>query len=164
MRTHPTAAAVLGAVVLTLAAGIEHAGAQPKLGERGNDPLEQTARNMAGVRLRVTMSLPTLRHGVRLLTRAQDQETMQEALVAIYDSYKYLRAAYEGSQSLNNGKRFPNPLVEMQNEQIMAVRQTLIRCLDLRVPLMHLQAQAIEFCDRTLTDAIPKLEIITELM
>jgi hypothetical protein len=80
------------------------------------------------VAAQVSTALPAYARGLDLLNSSSDADTTAAAVRFLLDAYRYLRGAYEGNQLILVRSRFPDPLLELQNKQILDVRRGLLYC------------------------------------
>ena len=77
----------------------------------------------------------------------------------LIDAYRYLRGAYESNQLIMANDKFPDPLLTLQNKQIMDVRMRLLACTGRREYLVD-SAQAREGCIEGLNGGLRTLRML----
>jgi hypothetical protein len=112
-----------------------HAPATAQDGNVKDSPLFVGVKDPKIVASQVRTALPAYARGLDLLNGATDPETTESAVRFLLDAYRYLRGAYEGNQLILVSSKFPDPLLELQNRQILDVRHGLLYCTGQRTNL-----------------------------
>jgi hypothetical protein len=142
---------VLAAAVLLFGGGMAFGQSENALFAITHDP--------ATIKIQLQKSLPELERGVQLLQSASDAEQAKKGLDALYDSYRYLRAAQESSALMNRIAKNPDPMIPLRNERIWAVRSRLIKCRASFTP----DSNGIEMCSQEATAALHDLRILLQV-
>ena len=151
---HSRALAVAGGVCLTVAAW----SSVGVCAER-KDPLFGITNDPAKIQTQLQLAVPELEKGLRLLQSSSDPDQLNLALDALFDSYRYLRAAQESSDQINNHKRFPDPMVQLRNQRVWRVRSHLIKCRASFAP----NSEGIAMCTEEASAALRELRIILQV-
>jgi hypothetical protein len=123
------------------------------------DPLFGHTNDPAAIQTQLRLAVPQLEKGLRLLQSSSDPDQISVALDALFDSYRYLRAAQESSDNLNNNSRFPDPMVQLRNQRVWRVRSHLIKCRSGFVP----GSEGIAMCTEEASAALRELRIILQV-
>lgn len=127
--------------------------------ERTN-PLFNLTTDPATIRTQMQRALPALERGVQILQASPDAAAATKGVEALYDSYRYLRAAQESSAQLNNHRKFPDPVVDLRNERVWKVRTRLIKCHGNFVPTSE---GSIAMCAEEAAAALRELRVIFQV-
>lgn len=146
---------VSGIVIGALACGSVETEAQVK-----DSPLFYLTTDPSTIRTQIQMALPALERGLQILQSSPDPDQAKKGAGALYDSYRYLRAAQESSSQLNNKRKFPDPVVEIRNDRIWQVRSHLIKCNGSFVPT---NPDSIAMCAEEAAAAIRELRLILQV-
>jgi hypothetical protein len=121
MRRRVTAGLVVLSVVTLLG------GAQPLLAQR-EDPLLKNSKDPRKIALQIRTALPLYEEGYRTLYATMEPESTETAVRSLLKSYRLLRAAYLSNDLILSVSKVPDPMLEIQNQQIMFVRNRLLDC------------------------------------
>jgi hypothetical protein len=121
MRRRATAGLV-GLFVATLLGG-----AHPALAQR-EDPLLKNSKDPKKIALQIRTALPLYEDGYRTLYGTMEPEPTETAVRSLLKSYRLLRAAYLSNDLILSVSKVPDPMLEIQNQQIMFVRNRLLDC------------------------------------
>ena len=147
---------------LIVAGGLAAAAAHPAMAQEGNvadSPLFHNVKDPKVVATQVRTALPAYEHGLGLLTSNADAESTATAVKYLLDAYRYLRGAYESKQLIMATDKFPDPLLTLQNKQIMDVRMRLLACTGRREYLTD-SAQIREGCIDGLNGGLRTLRML----
>jgi hypothetical protein len=147
---------------LIVAGGLAAAAAHPAMAQEGNvadSPLFHNVKDPKVVATQVRTALPAYEHGLGLLTSNADAESTATAVKYLLDAYRYLRGAYESNQLIMATDKFPDPLLTLQNKQIMDVRMRLLACTGRREYLTD-SAQIREGCIDGLNGGLRTLRML----
>ena len=147
----------LGVALVIVATASAPAAAQE--GNVKDSPLFHNVNDPKVVATQVRTALPAYEHGLGLLTSAADAESTSAAVRYLLDAYRYLRGAYESNQLIMATAKFPDPLLTLQNKQIMDVRLRLLACTGRREYLAD-SNQIREACIDGLTGGLRTLRMI----
>ena len=148
----------LGLIVMgAVAAAPSPAAAQE--GTIADSPLFHNVKDPRVVATQVRTALPAYEHGLGLLASSADAENTATAVKYLIDAYRYLRGAYESNQLIMASDKFPDPLLTLQNKQIMDVRMRLLACTGRREYLVD-SAQAREGCIEGLNGGLRTLRML----
>ena len=145
----------LGLVVLGMAA-------HPAMAQEGtitDSPLFHNVKDPKFIATQVRTALPAYEHGLGLLTSGADSESTSTAVKYLIDAYRYLRGAYESNQLIMATDKFPDPLLSLQNKQIMDVRMRLLACTGRREYLVD-SIQIRESCIEGLNGGLRTLRML----
>lgn len=117
---------ILPVALLTVA--LVHPQVAAQEGNVKDSPLFAGVKDPKIVASQVRTALPAYMRGLDLLNASSDAETTASAVRFLLDAYRYLRGAYEGNQLILVSSKFPDPLLELQNRQILDVRHALLYC------------------------------------
>jgi len=134
----------------------------PAAAQEGNvkdSPLFHNVKDPKVVATQVRTALPAYEQGLGLLTSRGDAETTSAAVRYLLDAYRYLRGAYESNQLILATAKFPDPLLTLQNKQIMDVRLRLLACTGRREYLTD-STEIREACIDGLTGGLRTLRMI----
>lgn len=147
------------------------AGAAVVLGVAGladgqaRNPLFERTTNPSVVSQQVQLALPSALRGLELLTaRGSDPVSLEQAVSSIDDTYKYLRAAQESSELINNRAKYPDPTRQVQMTRMWGVRLELLECLKQRGHIVQQSPEAISTCTEHLTEGIRRLRVLLAIM
>jgi hypothetical protein len=135
----------------------------PCAAQEGNlkdSPLFTGVKDPKVVASQVRAALPAYEQGLALLNGPHDPDTTASAVKYLLDAYRYLRGAWEGTNLILVTSKFPDPLLELQNKQIMAVRWRLIECTSKREYLAENDGIRVA-CIEGLTDGLHKLRTVS---
>lgn len=147
---------------LIVAGGLAAAAAHPAMAQEGtvaDSPLFHNVKDPKVVATQVRTALPAYEHGLGLLTSNADAESTATAVKYLIDAYRYLRGAYESNQLIMATDKFPDPLLTLQNKQIMDVRMRLLACTGRREYLTD-SAQIREGCIDGLNGGLRTLRML----
>lgn len=99
------------------------------------DILFRRTRDPKIIREQIRAALPPFERGYELLMSSSDPEPTATAVNLLHDTYRYLRAAQESSEVLENISKFPDPLIGLQNRQLGEIRDSLLGCWSNRTNL-----------------------------
>lgn len=136
--------------------------ALPVGAQEGNvkdSPLFHNVKDPKFIATQVRTALPVYEQGLGLLTSGGDAETTSAAVRYLIDAYHYLRGAYESNQLIIATEKFPDPLLMLQNKQIMDVRMRLLACTGRREYLVD-SSQTREACIDGLRGGLRTLRMI----
>jgi hypothetical protein len=125
-----------------------------------DSPLFYLTTDPSTIRTQIQMALPALERGLQILQSSPDPDEAKRGVGALYDSYRYLRAAQESSSQLNNKRKFPDPVVEIRNQRIWQVRSHLIKCNGAFVPN---NPDSISMCAEEASAAVRELRMIIQV-
>jgi hypothetical protein len=131
-------------------------------------PAESQIRDLKSVETRderiistqVRLALPEMVRGYEMLTRSADQQEAAAAVSALYDSYRYLRAAQHGTEIAYNFGPFGDPLLKLRIDRIWQIRRRLLTCVDNREHLGDTAHPVRAKCLEGLPDGIRSLRIL----
>jgi hypothetical protein len=92
------------------------------------DALFRITRDPRMISAQIKAAVPTFERGLALLTSSTDPEPTAAAVSLLHDTYRYLRAAQESSEYLERYSMFPDPLIRIRNQQILEIRESLLKC------------------------------------
>lgn len=147
---------------LMVAGGLAAAASRPVMAQEGNiadSPLFHNVKDPKVIATQVRTALPAYEHGLGLLTSNADAESTATAVKYLIDAYRYLRGAYESNQLIMATDKFPDPLLTLQNKQIMDVRMRLLACTGRREYLAE-SAQVREGCIDGLNGGLRTLRML----
>jgi hypothetical protein len=147
---------------LIVVGGLSMAVVRPAIAQEGtiaDSPLFHNVKDPKVVATQVRTALPAYEHGLGLLTSNADAESTATAVKYLLDAYRYLRGAYESNQLIMATDKFPDPLLTLQNKQIMDVRMRLLACTGRREYLTD-SAQAREGCIEGLNGGLRTLRML----
>ena len=133
--------------------------ARAQEGTIADSPLFHNVKDPKVVATQVRTALPAYERGLGLLTASVDAENTATAVKYLIDAYRYLRGAYESNQLIMATDKFPDPLLTLQNKQIMDVRMRLLACTGRREYLVD-SAQAREGCIEGLNGGLRTLRML----
>jgi hypothetical protein len=136
--------------------------AHPTMAQEGtitDSPLFHNVKDPKIVATQVRTALPAYERGLGLLTSNADPESTATAVRYLIDAYHYLRGAYESNQLILGDAKFPDPLLALQNKQIMDVRMRLLACTGRREYLVD-SAQTREACIDGLNGGLRTLRML----
>jgi len=102
-------------------------GARPSAAQ-SEDPLTKNSKDPKRIALQIKSALPMVERGYSILSATNEPEPTGAAVQLLLKSYRYLRAAYQSNDLILSISRVPDPLLEIQNQQIMFVRLRLLDC------------------------------------
>ncbi len=147
---------------LIVVGGLTVAGASPAPAQEGtiaDSPLFHNVKDPKVIATQVRTALPAYEHGLGLLTSNADAESTATAVKYLIDAYRYLRGAYESNQLIMATDKFPDPLLQLQNKQIMDVRLRLLACTGRREYLAD-STQIREGCIEGLNGGLRTLRML----
>ena len=147
---------------LIVIGGLSIAVVRPAIAQEGtiaDSPLFHNVKDPRVIATQVRTALPAYEHGLGLLTSSGDAESTATAVKYLIDAYRYLRGAYESNQLIMATDKFPDPLLTLQNKQIMDVRMRLLACTGRREYLTD-SAQAREGCIEGLNGGLRTLRML----
>lgn len=103
------------------------AGAPPSEAQ-SEDPLTKNSKDPKRIALQIRSALPMIERGYSILSSTTAPEPTEAAVELLLKSYRYLRAAYQSNDLILSTSRVPDPLIDLQNQQIMFVRLRLLDC------------------------------------
>jgi hypothetical protein len=115
----------------TLSFGLILLATMPVAAQEGHvkdSPLFKGTRDPKTVAVQIRTALPPYERALALLNASTDAESTANAMKHLIDAYHYLRGAHEGTQQILGTSKFPDPLLELQNRQVMDIRQRILRC------------------------------------
>ena len=140
----------------------------PVAAQEGNikdSPLFHGVKDPATVGMQVRTALPAYERGLNLLSSASDAETTASGVRFLLDAYHYLRAAYEGNQLILITSKYPDPLLDFQNKQIMDLRHRLLHCTSNRAHLAEGASESIRTaCIEGLTGGLRTLRVLVGIL
>jgi len=95
---------------------------------QNEDPLTKNSKDPKRIALQIRSALPMVERGYTILNSSSEPEPTDAAVQLLLKSYRYLRAAYQSNDLILSISRVPDPLLELQNQQIMFVRLRLLDC------------------------------------
>jgi hypothetical protein len=119
--------------------------------------LLQLTRDPKIITLQIRSALAPAERGLQLISTSGDQQTVDAAVISIRDSYRYLRAAYEGSEMALSRASFPDPLMRLRNGRLWQIRLRLLKCVDNGPRLADADGTVRVFCIENLREAIRRL-------
>ena len=138
----------------------------PVVAQEGNigfdAPLFKGVKDPKIVATQIRAAVPAYERGLALLNVPHDPETTASAVKYLLDAYHYLRGAYEGTQLILTTSKFPDPMLDLQNKQIMAIRWGLIACTAKREYLAEDDAMRTT-CVESLSEGLRKLRIVSAM-
>ena len=147
----------LGLAIVLVALTSLSAAAQE--GNVKDSPLFHNVKDPKVVATQVRTALPAFEQGFGLLTSRADAEATSAAVRYLIDAYRYLRGAYESNQLILATSKFPDPLLTLQNKQIMDVRLRLLACTGRREYLTD-STEIREACIDGLTGGLRTLRML----
>ena len=114
-----TALAVLLGAGVPMTASAQHA-----------DSMFTPVRSEVVIAEQMRMALPQAVRGFNLLAAGADSEHTEAGVQALYNSYRLLRAAQQGSEMVYNYARFPDPMLKFRMDRLWEVRVSLLKCVD----------------------------------
>jgi hypothetical protein len=130
MMHRRVAGSLLVVSLVGLLAGVRPSEAQSE------DPLLKNSKDPKKIALQIRSAMPMVERGYAMLTSTTDPEPTEAAVKLLLKSYRYLRAAYDSNGLILSISRVPDPMLEIQNRQIMFVRQRLLDCTGHREYIM----------------------------
>jgi hypothetical protein len=91
-----------------------------------DSPLFIGVKDPKTVARQIHAAMPAYERGLDLLSASNEPESTALGVRYLIDAYHYLRGAYEGNQLILVSAKFPDPLLEFQNRQIMDVRNRIV--------------------------------------
>jgi len=146
----------LAVAVVAMAAA--SAGAQE--GNLKDSPLFTGVKDPKVVTSQIRAALPAYERGLALLNGSRDPDSTASAVKYLLDAYRFLRGAWEGTNLIILTSKFPDPLLELQNKQVMAVRWRLIECTSKREYLFENDAIRTS-CIEGLNEGLHKLRVVS---
>lgn len=131
---------------------------------QATNPLFATTKDQGGIALRTRLALPSTQRALELLTNTTDPDSLAMAVESLNNSYRYLRAAQEGTDLLIRIAKYPDPLQSIRRDQMWDVRVHLLQCLDIRGHVIPGNNDAIATCTDNVTTALSKLETLLLIM
>jgi len=125
-----------------------------------SDPAFRQVPDKRAIAKQIESALPLAERGMRLLQAASTEAEIATAIQAIYDSYKYLRAAEESGRNMEGQATIKDPLARFRYDHIANIRLRLRWCRDNRE---HLLAQNPEYTTRCLdglSEAVRELRLV----
>jgi hypothetical protein len=95
---------------------------------QSNDPLTKNTKDPKIIATQIKSALPLAERGFAMLNTSMDPQPTESAVELLLTSYRYLRAAYQSNDLILSTSKVPDPLLELENKQIMYVRQRLLDC------------------------------------
>ena len=114
-----------GLLLVSLAALL--AGVRPSAAE-SEDPMLKNSTDPRKIAVQIQTSLPLAERGYSVLTSTNEAEPTQAGVELLLKSYRLLRTAYQSNALILSISRFPDPLLQVQNQHIMFVRNRLLDC------------------------------------
>ena len=145
-------------VIAVVAMGTASAGAQE--GNLKDSPLFTGVKDPKVVSSQIRAALPAYERGLALLNGQRDPDSTASAVKYLLDAYRFLRGAWEGTNLILITSKFPDPLLELQNKQIMAVRWRLIECTSKREYLFE-NDEVRSSCIEGLNEGLHKLRLVS---
>ena len=102
-------------------------GARPGEAQR-EDPLLKNSKDPKKIALQIRTALPLYEEGYRTLYATMEPEPTEAAVRSLLRAYRLLRTAYLSNDLILSVSKVPDPILEMQNNQIMFVRSRLLDC------------------------------------
>jgi hypothetical protein len=144
-----------GVVVVVLALGVTgNALAQADQG------LFQLTRDPKVIALQIRSALAPAERGLQVISRSADQGSVDAAVKSIRESYRYLRAAQQGSEMALSRSSFPDPLMRLRNDHIWQIRLRLLKCVDNGPRLTDADGAFRAICIESLTEGIRRLHVL----
>jgi len=112
------------------------------------------------IAMQIGLALPSATRGFELLQTASAPEELTLGVEAIYDSYKYLRAAHESSRNVQGRAKFADPLVTLRDRRIGRILGQLTWCRTNAGHLIARQPEITATCMEGLGQAIRDLRVI----
>jgi hypothetical protein len=126
-----------------------------------DSPLFHGVKDPKIIGTQVRTALPAYERGLTLLNSSPDADTTASGVRFLLDAYRYLRAAYEGNQLILTTAKYPDPLLEYQNRQIMDLRHRLLHCTSNRDNLAQQASESIRIaCIDGLTGGLRTLRVL----
>jgi hypothetical protein len=144
--------AMAGAVMLV-------PGGAPALGQADN-PLFTESKDPKIISLQIRSALPPAERGLQEIIRAADQASIDVAVKTIHESYRYLRAAQQGTETALSFQKFPDPMMRLQIDHLWQIRVRLLKCVDNRGRLGDADGTVRSACVENLADAIRRLRVL----
>ena len=131
-------------------------GAQP-------DPFRDAADERV-IANQVHSAVPPFRRGHQMLLAATDQTEISAAIKVLFESYRYLRAAQQGSEMVRNHVKFPDPLINMRIDRLWEIRSRLLKCIDTAPRLSDPADPAREACLAGLPEGYRQLRMLSAML
>ena len=164
MHTRHRVVSVTGAIGLALLiVGLASSRGVAQEGNLKDSPLFTGVKDPKVVASQVRAAIPAYEQGLALLNGAHDPDTTASAVKYLLDAYRYLRGAWEGTNLILLTSKFPDPLLELQNKQVMAVRWRLIACTSKREYLADNDEVRVA-CIEGLTEGLHKLRTVSAML
>lgn len=132
-------------------------------GQHAN-PLFNQTNQPAVISQQMHLALPSAERGLALLTSGGDSGQLKLAMESINDTYRYLRAAQESKQNLNNWAKVRDPLVEIETKRIWQIRLHMLACLNEGQHIINQNEAMISRCAEHLTAGIRELRFLLTVM
>lgn len=128
-----------------------------------SSPLFQAVRDPKTVAVQIRTAVPPYERAVAMLNASTDAESTAEAVKYLIDAYHYLRGAYEGTQHILHTSKYPDPLLELQNKEVLDIRFRILRCTGQREYLVDNLPLRSE-CIQGLAGGLSRLKRIVVLL
>ena len=163
MRSRRRVVHLARAFLALIIVGIAAASGAAQEGHVKESPLFTGVKDPKVVASQVRAALPAYERGLALLNGSHDPDTTASAVKDLVDAYRFLRGAWEGTNLILLTSKFPDPLLELQNKQIMAVRWRLIECTSKREYLAENDGIRTS-CIEGLTEGLHKLRTVSNML
>jgi hypothetical protein len=112
----------------------------------------------------VHMAVPAYRRGHQMLTAATDQTETAAAIRVLFESYRFLRAAQQGSEMVRAHVKFPDPLIQLRIDRLWQIRVRLLKCIDTVERLNDPGDPARAECLAGLPDGYRQLQVLSAML
>ena len=151
-------AAPLAALVLTAPIS---APAQP----RPDLPLGYVSSNSNIISQQISLALELERRALHLLAGAEvGPESIDPIHSLVYDSYVFVRFAVSGVRQVGSRRRFPNPLLQIEDDLMEQARADLRDCMTELMRIRAGSSQDMALAVDSLTKAMTHLETLKGIM
>ena len=150
----------LGLVVAVLAAAFW--ALIPRVGAQDLDAMFEPHRNERIIAEQVRLALPPAVRGYQMLSAAADEEEEAGAVRVLYESYRYLRAAQQGSEMVYTSSKIRDPFLKLRIQRVWDIRVSLLHCIDHKGHLLEAANPTRSTCLDGLPVGIKKLRLLVE--
>lgn len=112
----------------------------------------------------VRLAVPGAQRGYQMLAAASDPAETAAALRVLYESYRYLRAAQQGSEMVRAHVKFPDPLITLRIDRLWQIRVRLLKCIDTAERLNDPNDTARVECLAGLPEGLRQLQVLSVMM
>jgi hypothetical protein len=99
-----------------------------------------------------------------MLTAATDQTETAAAIRVLFESYRFLRAAQQGSEMVRAHVKFPDPLIQLRIDRLWQIRVRLLKCIDTVERLNDPGDPARAECLAGLPDGYRQLQVLSAML